>query len=177
MKENDPDVTKTVADAWLIDFARTRRDLIVHDFNVFFTSVLSKLFEERLIGKEREVGKAHIKYWNDLTAHFKDIVSEALKPRSKSERGIPDAIQGDRRFTLIYRILRRTHDAAIDAGVSQNMYLLTTALACLYTLKIFLNQGRIRLAAGCFAAAWIGYDLLCEALDLPNAMGEKQSQG
>ena len=99
------------------------------------------------------------------------IVSNAVAPNSKNEKSVPDEVKDDRRFTLIYRILRRTHDAAKAAGVSQNMYLLTTALACLYTLKIFLNNGcKVRLAAGYFAAAWICYDLLCMAIDEKNEM-------
>ena len=170
-KENDPDVTKTVSDVWLIDFARTRRDLIAHDFNVFFTSVLSELFHERLIGKDGTIRSAgQESYWENLMPRFKEIVSAAVSPCSKSERGIPDSIQGDRRFTLLYRILRRTHDAAIAASVSQNMYLLTTALSCLYTLKIFLKKGQVQVAAGQFAAAWICYDMLCKNLDRTNEM-------
>ena len=171
-KEDDPDVTRKVSDVWLIDFARTRRDIIAHDFNVFFTSVLGELFTEGLIGKEDKEKSAHQKdYWEKLVSNFRTIVTAAVAPESKSEKGVPDEIKDNRRFTLIYRILRRTHDAARTAGVSQNMYLLTTALACLYTLKIFLNNGcKVRLAAGYFAAAWICYDLLCEAIDIDNKM-------
>ena len=173
-KDDDPDVTKKVSDVWLIDFARTRRDIIAHDFNVFFTSVLGELFTEGLIGKEDEEKSTRQKgYWDRLVANFRTIVTDAVAPESKSEKGVPDEIKDDRRFTLIYRILRRTHDAARSAGVSQNMYLLTTALACLYTLKIFLNNGcKVRLAAGYFAAAWICYDLLCKAIDEKNEMEE-----
>ena len=171
-KDDDPDVTKSVSDVWFIDFARTRRDLIAHDFNVFFTSVLGELFTESLIGKEgRGKSARQDKYWDKLIANFKVIVSNAVAPNSKNEKSVPDEVKDDRRFTLIYRILRRTHDAAKAAGVSQNMYLLTTALACLYTLKIFLNNGcKVRLAAGYFAAAWICYDLLCMAIDEKNEM-------
>ena len=171
-KNDDPDVTKKVSDVWLIDFARTRRDIIAHDFNVFFTSVLGELFTEELIGKEDKEKSAHQKcYWDKLVANFRTIVTAAVAPESKSEKGVPDEIKDDKRFTLIYRILRRTHDAAKAAGVSQNMYLLTTSLACLYTLKIFLNNGcKVRLAAGYFATAWICYDLLCKAIDEKNKM-------
>lgn len=177
-KEDDPDVTKKVSDVWLIDFARTRRDIIAHDFNVFFTSVLGELFTEGLIGKEGKEQSTHQKdYWDKLVTKFRIIVTAAVAPESKNEKGVPDEIKDDRRFTLIYRILRRTHDAARTAGVSQNMYLLTTALACLYTLKIFLNNGcKVRLAAAYFAAAWICYDLLCEAIGETNKMKEIKEQ-
>ena len=177
-KDDDLDVTKTVSDVWLIDFARTRRDIIAHDFNVFFTSVLGELFTEGLIGKEGKEQSTHQKdYWDKLVTKFRIIVTAAVAPESKNEKGVPDEIKDDRRFTLIYRILRRTHDAARGAGVSQNMYLLTTALACLYTLKIFLNNGcKVRLAAGYFSAAWICYDLLCEAIGETNKMKEIKEQ-
>ncbi len=177
-KEDDPDVTKKVSDVWLIDFARTRRDIIAHDFNVFFTSVLGELFTEGLIGKEdKEKSEHQNDYWTKLVSNFRTIVTAAVAPESKSEKGVPDEIKDDERFTLIYRILRRTHDAARIAGVSQNMYLLTTALACLYTLKIFLNNGcKVRLAAAYFAAAWICYDLLCEAIGETNKMNEIKEQ-
>lgn len=171
-KEDAPDVTKTVSDVWLIDFARTRRDLIAHDFNVFFTSVLHELFAESLIGEEgKEKSERQKKYLEKLSEVFKAMVSSAAAPESGSESGIPDEIMGDRRFTLVYRILRRTHDAALGAGVSQNMFLLTSALTFLYTLKVFLNHGcKVRLAAGFFAAAWICYDLLCEAIGRKSKM-------
>ena len=172
-KDNDPDVTTTVSDVWLIDFARTRRDLITHDFNVFFTSVLGELFAEGLIGKEGKTEAAQETYWKSLVANFKTIVSEAVAPKSDNRKGFPDAIKDNPRFDLVYRVLRWTRDAALKAGVSQNMYLLTTALACLYTLKIFLNNGcKVRMAAGYFAAAWICYDILCKSLDVSNVMQE-----
>ena len=171
-KEDDPDVTKTVSDVWLIDFARTRRDLIAHDFNVFFSSVLGELFAVELIAKDGKGITSHQqKYWDDLIPRFKALISAAVDPKVKSEKGVPDEIKDDRRLTLIYRILRRTHDAAIAAGISQNMYLLTTALTCFYTVKISLkNDCNVRLAAGQFVAAWICYDLLCKAIDKENKM-------
>ena len=171
-KEENPDVTKKVSDVWLIDFARTRRDIIAHDFNVFFTSVLGELFTEGLLGREGKEKSSHQNdYWEKLSSNFKLIVSDAVAPKSKNEKSVPDEIKDDKRFVLIYRILRRTHDAARAAGVSQNMYLLTTAIACIYTLKIFLNNGcKVRLSAAYFAVAWICYDMLCEELGRVNAM-------
>ena len=160
----------------MIDFARTRRDLIAHDFNVFFTSVLGELFTEELIGKEGEETPRQDDYWKkDLVPNFRIIVTAAVQPESKNEKGVPDEIKDDQRFSLIYRILRKTHDSALKAGVSQNMYLLTTALACLCTIKIFLNKGcKVRLAAAYFATAWICYDLLCEAIEEDNVMKSKE---
>ena len=172
-KGEDPDCTKTVSDVWFIDFARTRRDAIAHDFNVFFTSVLSLLFKKELFINDAG-------YWNGLAKIFRPFIVGAVSAGGSGLKGVPDCIQDDARFTLVYKMLRRSRSAARKAGLSQNMYLLTTALTCLYTLKIFLNNKcNVRLAAGCFAAAWICYDLFCEAAGVDNAMKEfvKQADG
>lgn len=158
-----PDTTRTVADVWLIDFARSRRDIIAHDFNVFFTSTLSRLFDKRILGDCRYVRK--------LKVCFKDLVEKALVGESEGLNGIVDCIENEGRMAFVYKILRRTRMAALQAGVSQNMYLLTTGLACLYSVKIFLNsKRRVELAAGCFAAAWICYDLLVERIGEANTL-------
>lgn len=158
-----PDTTRTVADVWLIDFARSRRDIIAHDFNVFFTSTLSRLFDKRILGDCRYVRK--------LKVCFKDLVEKALVGESEGLNGIVDCIENEGRMAFVYKILRRTRMAALQAGVSQNMYLLTTGLACLYSVKIFLNsKRRVELAAGCFAAAWICYDLLVERIGEANKL-------
>ena len=151
-KMDDPDTTSMVSDVWFIDFARTRRDLIAHDFNVFFTSTLSSLFGKALL-KDKA-------YSEQLQRNFRVLVEGAVSSKAESLKGVPDSFKDDARFAFVYKVLRRGRAAALKAGVSQNMYLLTTALACLYTLKIFLNQGRIEMAAGFFAAAKICYDLL-----------------
>ena len=158
-----PDTTRTVSDVWLIDFARTRRDIIAHDFNVFFTSTLSRLFSESLLKDSRQVRK--------LKVCFKALVEGALVGESKGLNAILDCIENDGRMAFIYKILRRCRMAALGAGVSQNMYLLTTGLSCLYSLKIFLNKKRrVELAAGWFAAAWICYDLLVERIGEANTL-------
>lgn len=151
-KPDDPDAMSTVSDVWFIDFARTRRDLIAHDFNVFFTSTLSSLF-----GKELLKDKT---YSEQLQRNFRTLVEGAVSSKAESLKGVPDSFKDDARLVFVYKMLRRGRAAALKAGVSQNMYLLTTALACLYTLKIFLNQGRVEMAAGFFAAAKICYDQL-----------------
>lgn len=152
-KEDDPDKTRTVSDVWFIDFARTRRDLIAHDFNVFFTSVLGTLFAKDLI--------ADVQYMKDINSKFRDFIVGAVSSKAESLKGVKDAIVGDQRLEFVYKMLRRCRMAALKAGVSQNMYLLTTALACLYTLKIFINNKcQIQKAAAYFAAASICYDLL-----------------
>ena len=131
-KENSPDTTSTVSDVWFIDFARTRRDIVAHDFNVFFTSVLSFLFMPELL-KDSD-------YLEALENNFKTFVVSAVSADGKSLLAIPDAFKDDERLTFVYKMLRRGREAALKAGISQNMYTLTTALACMYTMKIFLNK-------------------------------------
>lgn len=147
--EKCPDITRKVEGAWLIDFARTRRDIIAHDFNVLFTATIALMFDKTLL-EQREYEVA-------LRKHFVDMVRKAITSDAKSLQSVPDAIKDDERFVFIYKVLRRIRAAALKAGVSQDMYELTTALCCLYTFKIYLNHGgRIRLAIGLVAIANIG---------------------
>lgn len=159
-KENSPDTTSTVSDVWFIDFARTRRDIVAHDFNVFFTSVLSFLFMPELL-KDSD-------YLEALENNFKTFVVSAVSADGKSLLAIPDAFKDDERLIFVYKMLRRGREAALKAGISQNMYTLTTALTCMYTMKIFLNNKKKGIspeyplikAAGFFSVAKICFDLL-----------------
>lgn len=147
-KDSDPDTTRTVRDVWLIDFARTRRDLITHDFNVIFTATIALLFEEDLMKQES--------YVNALCTHLVDMVHEAITSESKSLKDVPDFIKDNKRFSFVYKILRRIRSAALRAKISKDMYTLTTAIACLYASRIYLNHGgNLRLVAGLVA---ISYD-------------------
>lgn len=149
-KESDPDTTRTVRDVWLIDFARTRRDLVTHDFNVIFTSTIALLFEDGLMKQEA--------YTHDLCTHLVPLVHEAITAESESLKDVPDFINGNKRYSFIYKILRRIRSAALHAGISKDMYTLTTAIACLYASRIYLNHGgNLRLVAGLAA---ISYDCL-----------------
>lgn len=147
-KDSDPDTTRTVRDVWLIDFARTRRDMITHDFNVIFTATIALLFEEGLMKQES--------YVNALCTHLVNMVHEAITSESKSLKDVPDFIKDNKRFSFVYKILRRIRSAALRAKISKDMYTLTTAIACLYASRIYLNHGgNLRLVAGLVA---ISYD-------------------
>ncbi len=157
-KDADPDKTRTVTDVWLIDFARTRRDLIAHDFNVAFTATVALLFDEELL--------KHDEYEYKLRRRFALLVREAITSKAKSLKDVPDAIKDDERFVFVYKILRRIRTAALDAGISQDMYELTTALSCLYTFKIYLNHGnRVQLAVALVSVAYMCFKTLRDKMD------------
>lgn len=151
-----PDGLKDITGAWFIDFARTRRDIITHDFNVMFTSTLSLLFDS---------GWADRAATDDLKK-CAILIRKAVTDESQNLDDIPDEIADDARLTMIYKMLRRIRFAALKAGVSSDMYLLTTALASLYTFKIYLNHGgKVRLAAGLMATAKICWDILVKKVN------------
>ena len=141
-----------ITDAWFIDFARTRRDVIAHDFNVAFTATLSLLFEQKLLDNPTYKKKLHENYVT--------LVESAFTSSSTNLEDVHDDIKDSPRFVMIYQMLRRIRFAALKAGVSSHMYLLTTALACAYTVKIFLNKQKYELAAGLVVAMKICYDIL-----------------
>jgi len=147
-----PDEHRRLSDVWLIDFARTRRDLIVHDFNVAFTSTLALLVEKSLFDNAG--------YRESLERHFSSLVRLSFTEPSENLSDIPDEFAKMPRFALVYRILRRIRSAALAAGVSEHMYLLTSALACAYTFKIFLNRKRFIETSAMLAAMKTCYVLL-----------------
>lgn len=143
-------------DLWLIDFARTRRDIIAHDFNVLFTSTLALLFERDLA---EEPGCL-----DDLSARFYSFVHMAVCDDAEDLDMLPDAFADDRRLSMIYKMLRRIRAAALKAGVSQDMFELTTAFASLNTLKVYLGRSdrqdkraRVKLAAAMLVVALVCY--------------------
>lgn len=151
-KEKAPDVTSTVTDAWLIDFARTRRDLIAHDFNVFFTSVLGELLSRY------DIDNTSGGEYRRLEENFAVLIRESVFGKAESLRAVPDALQSDERLTLVWKLLYRCRQAAIESGISENMYILTTALGCMVAQRIFFEKGEIVKSAGFFTAAAICRD-------------------
>ena len=147
-----PDERWRVSDVWFIDFARTRRDVIAHDFNVAFTATLTFLFEQELLNDAN--------YKNLLHEKFAGLVMSSFTSCSKNLDDYPDGLKGSPRLIMIYQILRRIRFAALKAGVSPHMYLLTSALSCAYTIKIFLNKKKYELAAGLVVTMKICHDLL-----------------
>ena len=147
-------------DVWLIDFARTRRDIIAHDFNVIFTATFSQLFNNDL-WNDKGIGGDE-RYAARLTRIFKTFIHDAMFAK---EDEVPDYIASDRRFTLFYKIFRRIRKAALSNGnMTEDMYALTTALCCLYTFKVFLKyEKNIQGAAALLATAHICIKRLQEA--------------
>ena len=109
-KRVSPVRSRAVSDVWLIDFARTRRDLIVHDFAVMFAATVGLL----------------------------DIDLSIVVVRAVYARGdrLPSALTTDRRVVFIYGILRRIRRAALAAGVSQDMFALAAALSLMMTFRM-----------------------------------------
>ncbi len=108
--------SRAISDVWLIDFARTRRDLIVHDFAVMFAATVG-LVDQDLSG----------------------IVVRAVF--AKGDR-LPPTLTADRRVGFIYAILRRIRRAALAAGVSQDMFALAAALSLMMTFRMAFRYSR-----------------------------------
>ena len=144
-----------ITDTWLIDFARTRRDLISHDFNILFTSTIALLFKRELFVDDYEEKLYLIwdRFINDVMFAFNDDP--------------PDYIESDLRFSMIYRILRRIRQAAIKSGISLHSYTLTTALEALLASKLQLKHGANMKASKAFVdIAKCCYDWLKNELQL-----------
>ena len=152
-------------DVWLIDFARTRRDIIAHDFNVIFTATFSQLFNNDLWNDKGIDDNDATRYAARLTKIFPRLIKDAMFAESDEE---PDYlyVMEDRRFTLFYKIFRRIRKAALsNDNMTEDMYTLTTALCCLYTFKVFLKyEKNIQGAAALLATAYICIKHLNEAV-------------
>ena len=125
---------------WLIDFARTRRDFITHDFNVLFTSVLSLLFNKTLWEEKSYSGeKSH----SDLMKErFADIVYSVV---FRENDGAPKLLPEDSRVRMIYVMLRQIREAALKAlqgldGDPLVTYAYATALMCFVAARVFLQH-------------------------------------
>ena len=164
-KDEKPDVSQTITDAWLIDFARTRRDMIAHDFNVMFTDTFALLFDMRLFVADEHIREDRDKYETRLTAILPRFIHDVMFAKNPNP---PDYLEGDKRFEFVYKILRRIRKAALGAGISEEMYTLTTVLECLMALKLHLKDGmkNIRASAALFAVAKICFERLCDDVEL-----------
>jgi len=117
----------SAAEAWLIDFGRTRRDVIAHDYSVLFTSALGLWF------RPEGLNKTHLKR---LMAAFPALVSGAVFSERDS---LKPALRLDRRIAFVYAMLRHIRRAALSAGVSQDMYALSMTLALLVAFRISIQ--------------------------------------
>ena len=122
-------------DVWLIDFARSRRDIIAHDFNVLFTSIVAQMFRNDLWRDDvyvKRVKHVFVRFMTD--AVFGEGASDAEINKTQ-----PAYLAEDRRLMLLFLILRRIRCAAFSAGVKSDVYAMTTALCCLYAFRIFIK--------------------------------------
>lgn len=154
----DVDGNGSGKDVWLIDFARTRRDVVAHDFNVIFTSTVALLFANELWAGNKPVPGAK-NYRTKLKRIFSYLIEDVIfNDRSDAE---PDYIADDKRFILIYKILRRIRRAALSRGMNNESYAVTTALCCLYTFRIMLKyEHSVPAAAAMLAIASMIYSQL-----------------
>ena len=113
--------SRAISDVWLIDFARTRRDLIMHDFAVMFAATVGL-----------------------LDVDLSNVVVRAVF--AKGDR-LPPAQTTDRRIVFIYAILRRIRRAALAAGVSQDVFALGVALSLMMTFRMAFRYSRFYAAA------------------------------
>ena len=120
-KRISPVRSRSISDVWLIDFARTRRDLIVYDFAVMFAAAVG-LVDQNL----------------------SDIAVRAVF--SKGDRLLSMQKAG-RRIVFIYAILRRIRRAALASGVSQDMFALAVALSLMMTFRMAFRYSRFYAAA------------------------------
>lgn len=160
-----------VKDVWLIDFARTRRDLIAHDFNVLFTSTLGLLFDLDVWRSEETIGhdiyyQSARKIWGERVK-VEDTVSYSrfietifrtfiVKAVFDELDAVPDGMEHDERISLIFKILRRIRAAALKAGMSKEAYAFTTALSCMVAARVYIaHEQNAPAAAAMIATAFI----------------------
>lgn len=164
------DAVPNIRDVWFIDFARTRRDFISHDFNVMFTSVLALLFDKDVwegkmlscndmtyrtsgTGWQMASLKGCVTNKEQINAVYRDFIVAAVTGELDA---VPDFIEKDKRMSFIFRILRRIRKAALRAGISEECYLLTTALACTVASRIaIIHEKNAPASAAMIAAAVI----------------------
>lgn len=153
-----------ITDVWLIDFARTRRDLIAHDFNVMFTSTLALLFKRELMESDAKRANGERGYEEALNSIMPRFIYDVMFAANDVP---PDYIDSDLRFSFVYKILRRIRRAALTAGVSLHSYALTTALESLLAARLYLRHGANMNAAKAFVdVANCCYDWLASELQL-----------
>ena len=168
-REGDSRTEQKFNDVWFIDFARTRRDFIMHDYGVAFTATLALLFDKDVWVKSISVAhrvavqmssierkvllKEEMSYQNLTNLVFRDFVEEAVFGRLDA---VPDCIEEDRRYSFVFQMLRRIRRAALKEGVSHEAYALSVALACMVASRIYLvYEENAPASAGMMATAFI----------------------
>ena len=69
---------------------------------------------------------------------------------------VPDGMEHDNRLVLIFKILRRIRAAALKAGMTEESYAFTTALACMVASRVYIvHEENAPAAAAMIATAFI----------------------
>lgn len=138
-----------IADAWLIDFGLTRRDYVAHDFCVLFTSALSLWF------RKEGLSRPHL---DRLMKNYDRIMEGVLAGRNLR---LDVDVRTDSRIMFVCQILRRVRKAAIAAGLSPEMYLLSVTMGLLVCHRIQLQyEHNEEGAKGILRAAKLSLELL-----------------
>ena len=116
-----------IADAWLTDFGLTRRDYVAHDFCVLFTSALSLWF------CKAGLSRPHL---DRLMKNYDRIMERVMTGRNLR---LDADVRNDSRIMFVVQILHRVRKAAIAAGLSPDMYLLSIAMGLLVCHRIQLQ--------------------------------------
>jgi len=137
-------------EAWLIDFAFTRRDVISFDYAELETSLLCSLIRPIFFGRPGQSRK-----------RLTEEVVQFLSHLHATPWQLPPCAKRDDRLAFIYQICARVRGAAENNGVCQREYLYARTLSFLLTHRI--NAGDQRRKSGAairnqFAAqvAWLG---------------------
>ena len=112
------------ADAWLIDFAHTRRDTVDHDFCVMYTAAIGLWFHHE------GITAPHVKR---LMKNFSEIVMRSVFARNED---LPSDVVDDRRIVFIFQVLRRIRSAALKQGVTQELYAMSVVMALMVAFRI-----------------------------------------
>ena len=112
------------ADAWLIDFAHTRRDTVDHDFCVMYTAAIGLWFHNE------GITALHVER---LMKNFSEIVMRSVFARNED---LPSDVVDDKRIVFIFQVLRRIRCAALKQGVTQELYAMSVVMALMVAFRI-----------------------------------------
>jgi CheY-like chemotaxis protein len=149
-------------DPWLIDFARTRRDAIVHDFATLETSLATELLDASSIDCGNELETVLLEFFSSL---------------QRAALEIPPWVKSSPSAKFVLEAITATRVAAAAAGITASEYLAAVALYYLVLLKIITPPAPARIAPEtnfkrtvCFRAAAVALN------DLERLSTEQQNE-
>jgi CheY-like chemotaxis protein len=114
--------------AWLIDFARTRRDRIVIDYTQLEVDLAMRLISPELFPLLNDDDRG----WDDVTEFFSHLLETPwIRPRIASKI---------KRLGFIYSLMKRIREAAERNGVAEKEYLVSRNMQYLITHKILCGR-------------------------------------